>query len=49
MGDRWEVAWSLFGVDPMDAHKNKTICNIKKGFLSKMTLENAKIGATGPL
>ena len=36
-------------VDPIDAHKNKTICIIKKCFVSKTLLEMAKIGSTGPL
>ena len=36
-------------VDPIDAHKNKTICVIKKCFMSKTPLENAKIESTGPL
>ena len=36
-------------VDPIDAHKNKTICIIKKCFVSKTPLENAKIGSARPL
>ena len=36
-------------VDPIDAHKNKTICIIKKCFVSITPLENAKIGSTWPL
>ena len=35
-------------VDPIDAHKNKTICIILRGFVSITPLENAKIGSTWP-
>ena len=33
----------LFHVDPLDAHKNKTICGLKKCFCIKTALENAKL------
>ena len=36
-------------VNPIDAHKNKNICMVKKCFVSKMPLENAKIGSARPL
>ena len=34
-------------VDAFDAYKNKNICIIKKCFMTKMPLENAKIRCTG--
>ena len=36
-------------VDPIDAHKNETICMIERGLVSKTALEYAEIGSTRPL
>ena len=43
----WKI--TKLQVDPIDAHKKKTICMILRGFLYKTPLENAKIGSTRPL